>query len=178
MSGRLSECRADCQRALETVRQSGRLSDSQADCQRIPTHTKTLLLLLLTHILYPHTSIAPTYFTLPLHPHQPHCTLIYFTHPHSLHCTHILYLEPVCMWMWMCVCVCVCVCMCVCVYDPDLPTVTASRPICVCVYPSSIPKWAPVRPIRGPFGAHLCPTGAQLGPTWNAAWVCWMGGCG
>ena len=36
--------------------------------------------------------------------------------------------------------------------------------------PSSIPKWAPVRPIRGPFGAQLCPTGAQPGPTWNAAW--------
>ena len=26
--------------------------------------------------------------------------------------------------------------------------------------PSSIPKWAPVGPIRGPFGAQLCPTGA------------------
>ena len=38
-------------------------------------------------------------------------------------------------------------------------------------YPSSIPKWAPVGPIRGPFGAQLCPTGAQPGPTWNAAWV-------
>ena len=41
------------------------------------------------------------------------------------------------------------------------------RPDC----PSSIPKWAPVGPIRGPFGAQLCPTGAQPGPTWNAAWV-------
>ena len=129
MSGRLSECRADCQRALETVRQSGRLSDSQADCQRIPTHTKTLLLLL-THILYPHTSIAPTYFILPLHPHQPHCTLIYFTHPHSLHCTHILYLEPVCMWMWMCVCVCACVCVSL------IPTYLLSQlpGLFVCVY--------------------------------------------
>ena len=38
------------------------------------------------------------------------------------------------------------------------------------VIPSSIPKWAPVRPIRGPFGAQLCPTGAHLGPKWNAAW--------
>ena len=37
--------------------------------------------------------------------------------------------------------------------------------------PSSIPKWAPVRPIRGPFGAQPCPTGAQPGPTWNAAWA-------
>ena len=36
--------------------------------------------------------------------------------------------------------------------------------------PSSIPKWAPVRPIRGPAGAQLCPAGAQPGPTWNAAW--------
>ena len=38
-------------------------------------------------------------------------------------------------------------------------------------HPSSIPKWAPFRPIRGPFWAQLCPTGAQLGPTWNAAWA-------
>ena len=51
-----------------------------------------------THILYPHTSItAPTYFTLPLHPHLPTLTHIlypptsptytsptYFTNPHSL----------------------------------------------------------------------------------------------
>ena len=43
------------------------------------------------------------------------------------------------------------------------------------VYPSSIPKWAPVRPIRDPFGAQLCPTGAQQGPTWNAAWVACSG---
>ena len=31
-------------------------------------------------------------------------------------------------------------------------------------YPSSIPNW-------GLIGAHLGPTGAQLGPIWNAAWV-------
>ena len=29
-------------------------------------------------------------------------------------------------------------------------------------HPSSIPKWAPVGPIRGPFGAQLCPTGAHM----------------
>ena len=28
--------------------------------------------------------------------------------------------------------------------------------------PSSIPKWAPVGPVRGPFGAQLCPTGAHM----------------
>ena len=34
-SGRLSESRADCQRVGQTVRESGRLSESRADCQRV-----------------------------------------------------------------------------------------------------------------------------------------------
>ena len=34
----------------------------------------------------------------------------------------------------LCLYVCMCVCVCVCVYDPDLPTVTASRHLCVCVW--------------------------------------------
>ena len=102
-SCRLSEIRGDCQRLGPTVRKLGRLSESRADCQKVgnivgqaatsyqPTLTQFI------HILYPHTSIAPTYFTLPLHPPPPHCILIYFSHPHSLYCTHIFYSKPLCV---------------------------------------------------------------------------------
>ena len=66
-------------------------------CEYPPTLTHII------HILYPHTSIAPTYFTLPFHTHtsiappyfthtlhqpQPHTLPSHFNH---LHCTHIPY---------------------------------------------------------------------------------------